>query len=161
MISKQALLAGLLLLAVYVAGALSGVAVTRVGAAPWASRMPGPPPGATGFSRPGPGPRDGRFPDQGFFAEILARRLDLSSDQEQKVREVIRVHRERLDSGLAALRPSMERHFSDMDAAIRALLTEDQAKDYEAFVNQEFARLGGRNPLGGPRGPRPDLRRRP
>ena len=92
---------------------------------------------------------------------MLARRLDLSAEQEEQVRGVLLEHRERLDSILNGVRPSMEQQFSDMDAAIRALLNEDQAKEFEAFVNDEFARLGGRNPLGPRRASRPEFRRRP
>jgi uncharacterized membrane protein len=161
MISKQALLAGLLLLAVYVAGAISGVALTRIGPAGRGPGLPALPPGAVGFPQPATSPGEGAFPDQGFFANMLARRLDLPPEQEEQVRQVLQVHRQNLDSILAGIRPSMEQQFSDMDAAIRALLTEDQAKDFDAFVNEQFARLGGRSPLGPRRGSRPEFRRRP
>ncbi|GMV05828.1 MAG: hypothetical protein AMXMBFR53_21050 [Gemmatimonadota bacterium] len=154
MISKQALGAGFLLLAVFVAGAFSGVALTRLGPAGHGTGFPAFPPGAMGPPRPTLSPGRGPFPDRDFFSVMLARRLDLSAEQEAQVREMLQVHREKLDSILAGIRPSMEEQFREMDAAIKGILTADQAREFETFMNEEFARLGGRNPLGSPRGPR-------
>jgi uncharacterized membrane protein len=157
MITKQALFAGLILLAVYVAGAISGVALTRITNTGRGTGFPAFPPGSVGFPRPRLSPGERNPPDRGAFAGMLARRLDLSAEQEQRVQDVLETHRQKLDSILAGIRPNMEQQFSEMDAAIRAILTAEQARDYEAFVNEEFGRLGGRNPLGPPYRPRPDL----
>ncbi|HSW30451.1 MAG TPA: hypothetical protein VLH75_13280 [Longimicrobiales bacterium] len=157
MITKQALFAGLILLAVYVAGAISGVALTRMTSTGRGPGFPAFPPGSAGFPRPGLSAGEGVPSDRGIFAGMLARRLDLSADQEGRVQEILEVHRQRLDSVLAGIRPNVEQQFSEMDTAIRAILTAEQARDYGAFVNEEFARLGGRNPLGPPYRPRPDF----
>lgn len=157
MITKQALFAGLILLVVYVAGAISGVALTRITNPGRGMGFPAVPPASVGFPRPMLSPGERVPPDRGVFAGMLARRLDLSAEQEKRVQEVLEVYRQKLDSILAGIRPKVEQQFAEMDTAIRATLTAEQARDYEAFVNEEFARLGGRNPLGPPSRPRPDF----
>lgn len=159
MIHRQSLLAALLLLAIYVAGGISALALERVvrrDDSRFSRSFPRPGPGGDFRPTTGPGPGD----QEGFYANVLARRLDLSTEQEEQIRAVIQEKRKQMDEVMQNLRPEIEARFQEMDAQIRALLTPEQEQAFEEFVDEGFARMGGFRPMGPPSGrPRPPVPR--
>lgn len=146
MIDRNAMLAGLLLVAVYVTGLVSGVVVLRLvepegpsaWPEPWARPM---------RPAPGTGPLNGR-PEPGFSVGVLAQRLDLSPDQVVAVDEIVERRRDAMTGLMSSLRPAMEAEFARMDAEIRAVLTDEQRAAFDEFIDARFESFGGRNPFG-------------
>ena len=116
---------GLLLLA-FVAGALGGVAADRVLARgdPAAQRGVGPPgPG-------GPGGAGGAIFPRGL---PLARQLDLTPEQRDRIEAIMREERSKADSVLRAVRPVLQARYDSANAAIRAVLTPEQRQRFDRF----------------------------
>ncbi|HUP51149.1 MAG TPA: hypothetical protein VM198_01635 [Longimicrobiales bacterium] len=148
--TRANLVAGLLLLVMFLAGLTSGIVIQQLVTprAALPAGLRGPFPGGMG-ARPDPGPRPGRFD-----AGILARRLDLSNEQEQAVDGIIREQQQRMDSLLISIQPNIEREFQTLSERISEILTPGQRADFELFVEEGFARLGARRSLPPP-GDRP------
>jgi len=144
---------GLILLGVFVLGSLTGAAGMR------AYMQRDEVEELTG------GP-EARFGLQHFRA--LARELDLSDEQRQQVREIVKKHRperrrlmQELSEGCGA---DMQEHKQKVDAEIRAVLTPEQQQRFDALLSKQRERFpflaapprhgpGGRRGGGGPHGP--------
>jgi hypothetical protein len=164
MIDRNALVAGLLLAVMYVAGLVSGIVVERLvqpDASGAIAAWPPPPGSVRGMRLPGLPPGIG--PDRGrdlgaqrigamaqpgsFSAVALAFQLDLSAEQEAEVREIIERRQIAMRQIMAGMLPEMEAEFGAMDQEIRAVLTDEQREAFDDFVDAGFARFGDRNPL--------------
>jgi hypothetical protein len=159
MIDRNALVAGLLLAVMYVAGLVSGIVVERLvqpdasgAVAAWpppagavrGMRLPGLPPGIG----PDRGRELGAMAQPGSFSAVaLAFQLDLSAEQEAEVREIIERRQIAMRQIMAGMLPEMEAEFGAMDEEIRAVLTDEQREAFDDFVDAGFARFGDRNPL--------------
>ena len=144
------LVAGLLLLAMFLAGLTSGIVLQQLltpdASAPASAFTPFPGPGGM-RGRGGPGPSPGRF-----APGVLTRRLDLSADQERAVEEIIREQQRQMDSLLMSIRPEIEEEFRALSERISEVLTPEQRAEFDRFVDEGFEELGARNPMGIPRG---------
>jgi Spy/CpxP family protein refolding chaperone len=122
---------GLLLLA-FLAGALGGVAADRLlGSSRAESAMDGRPPG-----RGGPGPA-GIFP-RGL---PLARQLDLTPEQRQRIGEILREERAKSDSVMRAMRPALQARYDSATDAIRAVLTPEQRERFDSLRERRRERM--------------------
>ena len=136
-----------LLLVVFIAGGFVGVAVDR-------ARGRRPPPRADGPPRGG-GPGG---PRQGQRLPPYIEELDLSSEQHDQIRTILQAQRPKVDSALATVLPQLQ-HISDSTfASIRAVLTREQQKAFDAARPQRDLAPGIPRGGGGPRQPRDDGR---
>lgn len=126
-----------LLLVTFVVGALAGVALERVRAA---SRAPWPEPGP-GMGQP---PADLMPP---MFQE-----LDLTEEQAQRIRQILRDSRSRTDSILGHMMPRLHAVTDSVRQEIHAVLTPEQAQRLDSFMSR--MRQRGRPMQGGPPGVR-------
>ncbi len=124
----------LLLAAVFVIGLLCGAAVER------ALQKSGPP------RRPGgPPPRA-----HGELPRELTDELNLTQDQEGRVREIFERYRPRTDAILDEFFPRLRAVTDSARAEIRAILTPEQQETFDRNLPPDFGR-GGRPPFeGGP-----------
>jgi hypothetical protein len=79
--------------------------------------------------RPGP---DRPGPD-GLLLEVLGRRLDLSAEQEERVREIVLDYGARADEVMRSLRPRMVVQLDSLRLAIAEVLTPEQREKFEAL----------------------------
>lgn len=140
-----------LLLVVFVAGGFVGVAVDRArGHQP--PRADGPPRGGPQGGMPGGMPGG---PRQGQRLPPYIERLDLSPDQHDQVRTILQAQRPKVDSALAIALPLLRRISDSTFAAIRAVLTPEQQKAFDAARPQRDLAPGvPRGDGGGMRPPR-------
>ena len=124
-----------LLVLVFLAGSLTGMAAKEVLAArsdpttavhdlPDApSRRPPPgPPGAGFWLQPNLG---------GGYVDILSARLDLNDEQRGRITTILIEQRNQLDESLRQMRPQFESHLLATRAAIRAVLTAEQRTRFD------------------------------
>jgi Spy/CpxP family protein refolding chaperone len=138
-----------LLLVVFVAGGFVGVAVDR-------ARGRRPPPRADGPPRGGgPGGMQGG-PPQGQRLPPYIEELDLSSEQHDQVRTILQAQRPKVDSALVTVLPALQRISDSTFASIRAVLTPEQQKLFDAARPQRDLAPGIPRGGGGPRPPRDD-----
>lgn len=131
--------AGLFGLVVFVAGLASGVLVR-----PWLS--PGP---QRGFQPPGlvGGPPPGRMTER--LLERIAADIDLTSEQDQRLRTAFDGRQRRLREINEEVRGRFETQQEQMNAEISAILTPEQM---EVFENEIVRMRQQRRGLRGPRG---------
>ena len=128
--------AGLFVLVVFVAGLAAGVLVR-----PWLS--PGPPRSVSGrgmVGRPAPDRMTERLLDR------TSARLDLTGDQEQRLRAVFDGRQQRLREINEQVRERFETQQAQMTAEIAAILTSEQM---EIFENEILSMRRERGPRGG------------
>lgn len=166
--AKGWITAAALLIAVFMAGALSGVAVVQLtGPSPeWADGRPvrSGPDGGPG-SRRG---REGRFggmrgPDGGrsaFYLDMLTDRLDLTEEQQDQIREIFQHREQAAEEVMRGMRERLRLTMDSTDLEIRSVLTPEQQDAFDRFQEEGRERLGRRFPGGGPPGP-PDKGRPP
>ena len=150
--------AAVVLLVIFLAGAFVGVALDRARGRRGPERAGGgPPPRGQGAPN---GPRPGqRLPP--YIEE-----LDLSPTQHDQIRTILQAQRPKVDSALSSVLPQLQAISDQTFAAIRAALTPDQQKAFDAArPSRDLApgipRGGGRGGRGGgpPHGehpPRPE-----
>jgi Spy/CpxP family protein refolding chaperone len=150
--TSMRLWAGLFALVVFIAGVAGGVALRPW--IPWSSEAPGPefgPPGPRG-GRPG-GPPTGRLLDR------IAGEIDLTPEQDARLREVFDTRGLRMREINEQVRGLFETEQAQMNDEIAAILTPEQM---EVFSNQIVRMRGARGRRGGRGGPRgPGFRRAP
>ena len=142
------------LIAVFASGALSGAAVMRV-VEDRATVQPERERRGERERRPdrrrGDGHRsDGRFrgsPDR--FLSGLTRRLELTPDQEDRIRAILTESRTYADSVYEEVEPRIRAHLNETQQEVRSVLTEEQRERYDEM----FRRMRSRGPpRGGPPG---------
>jgi Spy/CpxP family protein refolding chaperone len=133
--------ASLFVLLVFVSGFAAGVVVR-----PWLAPGPGPP--------PAPGPRGlvgGPSPDR--MTERLLERIsvdiDLTREQDQRLRAVFDGRRQQLREVAAAVGGQFEIQQAEMNAEIAAILTPDQMEIFENEIVRMRRRRGGPPGRGG------------
>ena len=134
---------GLFALVVFIGGVAGGVALR-----PWipsSSEAPGPE-----FGRRGP--RGGRpgGPPTGRLLERIAGEIDLTEEQDARLREVFETRGQRMREINEQVRGLFETEQAQMNDEIAAILTPEQM---EIFSNRIVRMRGGRGRRGGPRGP--------
>ncbi len=162
--TEKRMAAAALLISVFMAGGLAGVAVWQVvdrAAAPnRAERFD-----RRGFERRGPprggrspgGPGGARSPGMASFAPMwlagrLADELDLTEDQQALIEGIITDREAESAELLRELRPRLEAQLDSTNSAIRALLTADQQDLFDEFMESGRARFPGRDGRFGPGG---------
>jgi Spy/CpxP family protein refolding chaperone len=157
-----------LLIAVFMAGALSAVAVVQLTSpsSEWTDGRPGRggPDGGPGFRR-GPEGRFGgmRGRDGGrseFFLDLLTERLALSEEQQDQIREIFQFREQAAEEVMRGMRERLRSAMDSTDLEIRGVLTPEQREEFDRFQAEGRERLGRRFPGGGPPGP-PDQGRPP
>ena len=140
-----------LLLVVFIAGGFVGVAIDR-------ARGRRPPPRADGLPRGGgQGGMQGGMqggPRQGQRLPPYIEELDLSSEQHDQIRTILQAQRPKVDSALATVLPALQRISDSTFASIRAVLTPEQQKTFDATRPQRDLAPGIPRGGGGPRPPR-------
>lgn len=109
----------------------------------------------TGFvyAQPGQGPRGGgMMPDSARIVQMvddLAKAVSLTKEQKEKVTPIyfnhfseMRQMREKSQGDRSAMRESMDKLRTKLDQDIKALLTDNQKKDYEKFTQEQRERRG-------------------
>jgi Spy/CpxP family protein refolding chaperone len=147
--------AAVLLLVVFVSGALVGAAGMRVldGRDP-GDRVEDVPLGNRGDRRP----RPPRVPG-GRFMEALGERLDLTDAQQEEIETILEGRQRQAQRVFESIGPRMRASIDSMEAEIRAVLTEEQQAAYADLLAESRGREGWdgrRGPPGGrpfPRGP--------
>ncbi len=125
-----------LLLLAFVAGVLGGMAAERIRATHFASQ---PPPSMA----LGPG-RDA--------LPAGLNRLDLSADQQERIRTILAARQPITDSLVRTTMPRLMAIHDSVRAEIRAVLTPEQRQRFDEFERRGFRRGGaGRGGPGGPR----------
>lgn len=125
---RMRVLALVVLIVTFVAGALMGVAFERVLAADPPVRV----------ERDARADRDGgknRDDDRSPFAPDgpLDQRLDLSAEQHARIDSLLARQRERYDSIMHSMRPVLRATYDSTNAAIRSVLTPEQQTEFEAY----------------------------
>ncbi|MGD8362606.1 MAG: hypothetical protein PVJ04_14355 [Gemmatimonadota bacterium] len=162
MTNEKRMAAAALLISLFVAGVVGGVAFTRV-----VQVRRGPePPGRWGGENPGGGMPpvfmpDSTRPPRGFAPMALSQRLSqtlgLTEDQAGRLEAIIAEREAAASAIMETIGPKLQAQFDSMTAAIRALLTSDQAEVFDGWLEREeaFRRRppgegpGGRMPPGG------------
>lgn len=134
--------------------------VVSAAAAQQDSTPPPPPAGQQQGPPMGMGGRRGMNPGQ--RAEMMQRRLGLNADQTTQLKAVMtdgqtKMQALRANSSLAPQdrRAQAMAMRKDMQTKIRAILTPDQAKEFDAMQAKMRGRRGGMGPTGGMGGPPP------
>jgi Spy/CpxP family protein refolding chaperone len=166
--TRERLLAVALLVVVFLAGVLATLVVVRVGRRGPRGAFMGRPAAFAVWRRPGPG--GGRAGGRGFgggrldLTRALSDRLQLTSDQRQKIAQILDQRRQATDSLLRAMRPRLQQNLDSTRAEIRAVLTPEQRTEFDRFVREGRAnmlrRLGG-SPFGPPNRSQPGGQRPP
>jgi Spy/CpxP family protein refolding chaperone len=134
---------GLLLLA-FVAGALGGIAADRLlgtDASETGGRLPLP----AGSGRAGAGP-GAIFP----AGVQLARELELTAEQRERIQAILSEERAKADSVMRAVRPLLRARYDSSLQAVRAVLTPEQRERFDRLREERRDRVRGRRPRGGP-----------
>lgn len=76
-----------------------------------------------------------------MFAPILAKRLGLSAKQVAQIDTIVERRRVRTDSVLRAIRPQFKAELDSTRAEIRAVLTPDQRKRFDSYMQAGRTRL--------------------
>lgn len=139
--------AGLFVLVVFVSGVAGGVALR-----PWMSFSSDPP--RPEFGRRGP--RGGRLPGppSGRLLDRIAAEIDLTDDQEQRLRTVFETGGERMREINEQVRGLFEIGRDLLDDEIAAILTPEQMEIFNNEILRMRGARGRRGGRGGPRGPR-------
>lgn len=150
--TRAGLLAVLVLVGVFVAGALAGAAAGRLLQAREPTptfvpgRMVGRPPIGRGEPRPG---QLRRSP-----ALMLQRRLDLTDEQAARVEEVFEARRERIEAILREVEPRMQAQRDSTDIELRSILTDEQREAFDEMIReQRVVRVFRGIPAGRPAAP--------
>ncbi len=138
--------AGLFVLVVFVAGVAGGVALR-----PW---MP------LGQEEPGPwfgqrGPRGERppGPPTGRLLERIAGQIELTEDQDARLREVFESRGQRMREINEQVRGLFETERTQMNDEIAAILTPEQMETFDQEIVRMRGMRGRPGGRGGPRGP--------
>jgi Spy/CpxP family protein refolding chaperone len=159
--TKGWITAAALLIAVFMAGALSAVAVVQLTrpSPEWVDGRParGGPDGGPGFRRG----RDGRFggmrgPDGGrseLFLDMLTERLALSDEQQDQIREIFLSREQAAEEVMRGMRERLRSALDSTDLEIRGVLDPEQQDEFDRFQEEGRERLGRRFPGEGRSGP--------
>jgi hypothetical protein len=124
---------------VFMVGVSAGVWIDRVWLdnRPGFMRGPGPGPGREGGrgSRGGPGGPLGAPPDR--LVADLDRELDLTDDQERRIREILDAQRATIQQLQNESRERFSAMQRDLDAAIAGVLTPGQVDKFKAWASRE------------------------
>jgi len=147
--TRDRLLAVALLLAVFMAGGLSALALQHTFRPDTLARPEfGRPPGGPGAGLLG-GPGGPGRPGGLGLAPAVAERLGLRDEQRERIEEILEDRRERSDSLLQSLRPQLEAELAATRDDIRNVLDEDQRVLFDRYVARNQDRLFRRLPPGG------------
>lgn len=137
--------AAALLISMFLAGVVGGAAFMRV-----LQGRPGPHP--LGWrDGGGPGGRmppvsfmpDSTQPPRGFapmaLSQRLSQELDLTEDQREQLEEIIEEREAAASAIMDSLGPRLQAQLDSMNAAIRALLTPEQAEVFDRWLEREEA----------------------
>ncbi|MEX2571072.1 MAG: hypothetical protein WD737_07180 [Gemmatimonadota bacterium] len=149
-VRRTRLVAVLLLVGVFAAGGLAGMAIDELRAGPQAAEERQ---GRMVFrGGPGGGPesrRDGLSP-----AALLAEQLDLTPAQRDEIETIFDRRRDQLSAVLAELEPRLQAQRDSANMEIRAVLTEEQRVEFDQRAAERSrirVRAPGRGPGPGPR----------
>jgi len=112
--------------------------------------------GRPGWHEPLRPPRPPFPPPPGPFTREMESRLDLSDDQSEKIRAILRESREQSEAIRRELRPRLESQLAATRTRIAALLTPEQRTKFEQLVKEDQRRAerffidGPPPPPGGP-----------
>ncbi|MQA91638.1 MAG: hypothetical protein GEU90_15675 [Gemmatimonas sp.] len=150
---RPRLLAGLLLVGVFSAGALSGAAANHLVNAgesePFGQRV-------VRFGPRSGGPSDGREQLRRSPAAMLERRLELTPEQAAEVEQVFEERRRRTEAILREVGPRLQTQRDSTDLEIRAVLIGNQIEAFDSMIEQRGGELRlrvappgrGRGPMG-------------
>lgn len=151
-----------LALGIFVIGALCGAMGERWlllhRFSPFAQMHGGP--GPPGMDRGGRGDRG-----PGPSIRRLARDLSLTDEQQENISKIMETYRSRLDTVRREISKNMQKTSEEIQAKIRAELTDEQRQIFDQMTQEREQRWrGGRGDFGGkgrwddgpPKGPRPD-----
>jgi Spy/CpxP family protein refolding chaperone len=142
---RARLLAVLLLLGVFTAGALSGAAADRL----LEAREVDPTVAPGGPGRQSPGPRIGdRMQFRRSPVMMLEQRLNLTEQQVEQVESIFEARRVRTEAILREFQPRLQAQRDSTDLEIRAVLTSEQAEAFDDIIRE--GRGGGRDFRAGP-----------
>ncbi|MBI4544304.1 MAG: hypothetical protein HY703_03830 [Gemmatimonadetes bacterium] len=140
--TREWIMAAALLVSVFMAGALTALAVDGLLARRGAARpeLAGGPasfaPGARFLPPGGRGVHFGRGPGPIGMTSALAQRLRLSDRQEQQVREILERRRAESDSLLQQMHPRLQANLDSTLAQIRRLLEPGQREEFDRYVRE-------------------------
>ena len=88
-----------------------------------------------------------------WFSYRLADELDLSEDQQDKVRSILDARREEAEGVLEEFGPRLRAHWDTLHLEIRTILTTDQQALFDGFRQREDERMFRRMSSPWPGGP--------
>jgi uncharacterized membrane protein len=138
-LARERVLAGTILLLVFVAGALAGGAVVR-----WMDHPVEPPPDAVAFRGPRPGGMRGRGPGGAALDPGLAARLELDSAQQDAIARIFDEHRKRSDELLGRVQPELVAELDQARSEIRKLLNPSQQQAFDQWMTDGRSLMAGR-----------------
>jgi periplasmic protein CpxP/Spy len=83
--------------------------------------------------------RGGPMPREEFLKD-LKKKLNLTSEQEQKIQNIFNAQSEEIDKERNAMREKMEKQRKETDAQISAVLTDEQKKKYKELKREHAQR---------------------
>jgi uncharacterized membrane protein len=145
--------AGLVMVALFVMGAVAGGMATslfrRDPPPPWVQ-----PPFDGSRTRPPRGPVGPRSVLPAQYLERLERQLGLSGAQRDSIEAILELQREQAESTLRDLEPRLRASVDSALAQVRAVLDAEQQEEFDSLVVRDREILGRRMLPGGPPGPR-------
>jgi periplasmic protein CpxP/Spy len=84
-------------------------------------------------------PRGGPMPREQFLKD-LKKKLNLTSEQEQKIQQIFIAQSEEIDKERNAMREKMEKQRKETDEKISAVLTDEQKKKYKELKREHTQR---------------------
>lgn len=125
---RTRLLAMLVLVATFAAGALVGLASEQVLGADEPERVE---------MRRGHGPQRNPFARQGMLAE----RLDLTEEQRAEIDSILAADRAKTDSMFREIRPRLRARYDSTTSRIRGVLTAEQQQEFDRYRQERRERF--------------------
>lgn len=158
MMSRRSLFTGLVILSIFLAGALSGAAVVRVLSGPEevvatdGSRDGDPASRGDRGRRAGPDESDGDPPGPFAFSRYLEEELDLSADQRAEVQAILERREDEARRIFRDSRARFQEHLEGTVEEVEDALSSEQAAEFRELI-QELERRFRRDDDDGPPGP--------
>ena len=142
-LGRERVLAGAILLLVFVAGGLAGGALVR-----WIDHPVALPPEAVSSRSPRPGGMRGRGSGSAAIDPGLAARLQLDRRQQQAIARIFEEHRSRSEALLAKVQPELVAQLDEARTEIRKLLSPSQQEAFDQWMAEGRSLMAGRFGMG-------------